>query len=335
VLVLFYVRGRYRLALMPLLILFAAAALDRLLDAMRERRRKEVAVTLGILALAAIFVNRTYCDPSREGREELCLEGDLWFDDEYTKLAHWLVASEDPDDKKQALSYFDVALEHSSRPEVRGRILFNKAFFHWEEGRELLESHGASPDVKAHLLVAEQSFEESISLGYRLTASRANLAGVRETLRLAGEAGSSARPPNGEMEPRRLGQEQRSLMRAHLLSEKSAGGKIGIAAPRRDEEALAYAREIEAVFLDAGWQVESIRPDFSIKPGVFFLVGDSEPPEHVRAALKAFELARIHVSVALDYRSFSEEMRSQNPRWNGFSLSEGQAYIIAVGQRVE
>jgi hypothetical protein len=64
VLVLFYVRGRYRLSLVPLLILFAAAAVDRLFDAMRKRRRKEAAALLGAVFLTAIFVNRTYCDPS-------------------------------------------------------------------------------------------------------------------------------------------------------------------------------------------------------------------------------------------------------------------------------
>ena len=90
VLLLVYVRSRYRLPAVPFLALAGAGLLDRLADDLRRRDRRRVGLTAAALALCALLVNHRYCEPAQNNTPSLCFEGDLLFDQEWQALAnHW------------------------------------------------------------------------------------------------------------------------------------------------------------------------------------------------------------------------------------------------------
>ncbi len=89
VIALFYVRSRYRMPAVPFLMIFAAAVVDwaiRILP--REDWRPLAALVGGLLATGA-FVNHAYCEPAAPNAPAICLDGDVWFDSEWQKLAEW------------------------------------------------------------------------------------------------------------------------------------------------------------------------------------------------------------------------------------------------------
>ena len=83
--VLFYVRGRYRIPAVPFLMVFAAVAVERGLHAMAARRwRAVVAPGLG-LVVAGTITNHERCEASHDGIPAVCLGVDSWFDSEWLK----------------------------------------------------------------------------------------------------------------------------------------------------------------------------------------------------------------------------------------------------------
>lgn len=181
ILVLFYVRGRYRLAVVPLIVLFAAAALERIWRAFEAReRRVRLALLSGLLPIA-LFVNWEYCEDAHHGWPALCFGGETWFDDEYAKLAYWFQVESANPDPRRALAYLDEALEVSRDPHRRAKALFSKGDLSRRLGEESLD-RGLTGDAERDLRSAEKAFRECIAMGYRLEASRSQLAVVRERL---------------------------------------------------------------------------------------------------------------------------------------------------------
>jgi hypothetical protein len=71
--------------------------------------------------------------------------------------------------------------------------------------------------------------------------------------------------------------------------------------------------------------------NFNLRPGIFFLMADEEPPSYVLTALGAFEAADITVSAGRGYRAFNEQKKQENPNWRGFEMAPDQTFIVAVG----
>ena len=87
-LLLFYIRSRYRFPAVPFLAVFGAGLLEVGLARLRGREVRALAVGAGVTVVAALFVNRTYCEPAHHSNPAFCLAEDRWFDDEHQQLVN-------------------------------------------------------------------------------------------------------------------------------------------------------------------------------------------------------------------------------------------------------
>ena len=181
ILLLFYVRGRYRLAAVPLLMLFAAAGAAWLLRAWREQHWKAMGLGVVLFASAAVFVNQTYTEPPHHGWPAITFGGTTWFDDEYAKLADWFEQRGRDADLVRALGYVDEGLQLSHDPMRVGSLHFRRGVLSGTLGRRLVGS-GVRAEAEARLRDAEAAFEKCLSLGYRARDAQANLNVARRSL---------------------------------------------------------------------------------------------------------------------------------------------------------
>ena len=61
--------------------------------------------------------------------------------------------------------------------------------------------------------------------------------------------------------------------------------------------------------------------------------GDEEPPEYVQRVVDAFEGIGLIPMVGRGYREFYKEKKKENPNWQGFELTDDQAYVVVVGRK--
>jgi tetratricopeptide (TPR) repeat protein len=166
----FYVRGRYRLQALPLLIVLAAVGVDRLLRAASARRWPAVAALSAGLAIAVVFTNREYCEPGHHGMQPVCLGGDTWFDGEWLKLAEWYRNARQLD---RAIVYAERAQE-CTRPRSVGSNLSWLAELETMRTEELLRA-GQGDAAAAHLTRAERHYRAALAIGYRPGPTQRNL----------------------------------------------------------------------------------------------------------------------------------------------------------------
>jgi 4-amino-4-deoxy-L-arabinose transferase-like glycosyltransferase len=168
---LFYVRGRYRMQAVPLLIVFAALAVDRLWIALRARQWRAVAALGAGLAVAGWFTNREYCEPPHHHVLSVCLGGDTWFDGEWLKLAEWYRNDGQLD---RAIAYANRARE-CTRPRSVGTIAQWIGELETMRTQELVRA-GQRDAAAPHLARAEEHYRWAIKLRYRPGPMQANLA---------------------------------------------------------------------------------------------------------------------------------------------------------------
>jgi tetratricopeptide (TPR) repeat protein len=106
VIALFYVRSRYRMPAVPFLIVFAAVVVDWAIRVLPRDDWRPVGALVAGVAVAGLFVNHAYCEPARENAPAICLDGDVWFDSEWQKLAEWY---EHRGDQATAVTYLHRA----------------------------------------------------------------------------------------------------------------------------------------------------------------------------------------------------------------------------------
>ena len=158
-LLIFYVRGRYRIPAVPLLVVLAAVAVDRIVEAIQARRWASVATLTGCLTVAGIFTNHEYCEAGHHGMGRICLGGDLWFDDEWLKLAEWYRNNGQID---RAIGFAERARECT-----RGR---RRANVEWWVGEletmqtDQLIRDGRRDEAAPHFARAEQSYKTALGL---------------------------------------------------------------------------------------------------------------------------------------------------------------------------
>lgn len=179
----FYVRSRYRLPGVPFLIVFAAVALDRVVNAVRERDGAlVVALGAGVL-VAGVFVNHEYCEAAHDGLPPVCLGGDTWYDQEWLKLTSWY---EEKGDLDRALAYAERARE-CTVPRSAGQISF------WIAGLEskqvqALVARGAPDEATAHFKRAESAYRSCVGIHYRPGATYAALGALYDTMEMTDQA---------------------------------------------------------------------------------------------------------------------------------------------------
>jgi hypothetical protein len=173
----YYVRGRYRLPLAPFLALLAGVAIERLVRAASAKRWDHVGVLGGALLVASVFVNHPYCEPPHHGFDRLCFAGDIWYDQEWMKLAGF---HQDRGELDAALD----ALVHASEckaPRGIGQMTYWRGDVERQKADQL-EKAGDRAGAVAHLRLARDAFKRCLDIKYRPDATRWNLRRIEERL---------------------------------------------------------------------------------------------------------------------------------------------------------
>jgi len=148
------------------------------------------------------------------------------------------------------------------------------------------------------------------------------------------QAEPEAPAPKVAAGPRTVTPEQKQAMLVELNNELGSDKSVWFTRAANDREASAYQRAIQAVFEEAGWTVRaSVEAPFRLRPGIFFLMAEDEPPPYVEKALAAFNSAEIEVSAGRGYRAFHERKKASDPDWRGFDMAPEQTYTVAVGRK--
>jgi len=148
------------------------------------------------------------------------------------------------------------------------------------------------------------------------------------------EAGSKSAPrgsATGNLKPQRmLSDEQRVAIGSQLST--TPGKKVWFVREPNDLEAEAFQRELEAVFLESGWEIaDSSEAGYRIKAGLFLYIADSEPADHISAALNGLRAAGLDPFAGNGYRAFYERKKQEDPNFRGSELAPEQDFVIVIG----
>jgi hypothetical protein len=172
VIALFYVRSRYRMPAVPFLMIFAAAVVDWGIRILPREDWRPSAALLGGLLVAFVFVNHSHCEPATESAPAICLDGDVWFDSEWQKLAEYYERRGDLD---TALAYVHrAAAGESQRGPGQTQL--------WIGRLEMtLAQRTSDPTVRdAHLNAAVPALERATHYGFHPWEAQTYLATVRQ-----------------------------------------------------------------------------------------------------------------------------------------------------------
>jgi len=174
---LYYVRGRYRLPLVPFLALLAGVCVERLIRAARAGRWDHFGGLAAALLAAVLFVHQKYCEPPHHGVAQLCFAGDTWYDQEWMKLAGFYQERGDLDATIDALGH----AAECSVPRNIGQMTFWRGYAESKKA-EQLDAAGDRAGAAGHLRLARDSYRRCQDLRYRPDATSANLSNVEERL---------------------------------------------------------------------------------------------------------------------------------------------------------
>jgi 4-amino-4-deoxy-L-arabinose transferase-like glycosyltransferase len=180
VIALFYVRSRYRMPALPFLAIFAAVAIDLIVRLLPRDDWRPLAMLAGAVALAGAFVNHAYCEPATADAPAICLDGDVWFDGEWQKLAEWY---ERRGDMPTALAYLRRA---ESGESLRGPG--QTALWIGRLELALAERTGDPAVASQRLAAAEPELQRAIQYGFHVYEAKTYLATVYQRLGRADEA---------------------------------------------------------------------------------------------------------------------------------------------------
>jgi hypothetical protein len=147
----------------------------------------------------------------------------------------------------------------------------------------------------------------------------------------AANVGAAARAPAGD---RSLTPEQREAMLGKLRATFGSERPVWFATIAGNAEAAAFRLTLQTIFEEAGWEVRgNEQVNFQVKPGIFLMAGDEEPPDYIGDVGEAFEAAGVKITIGRGYRQFYEDKKRENPNWNGVGLAPTQSYVLVVGPK--
>jgi hypothetical protein len=145
-------------------------------------------------------------------------------------------------------------------------------------------------------------------------------------------AATAARAPASPGAARTLSGDQRQAMLDVLRGEGGPVKKVWFQVERAKSEPAAFAKVLEEVFRDAGWETQtSDSGGLAFKPGLSVLVADEDWPAYASTAYEALQKTGIDVKAARGYRAYYEEQRKEKPGWQGPKLGPEQTYVVIVG----
>jgi hypothetical protein len=140
-----------------------------------------------------------------------------------------------------------------------------------------------------------------------------------------GPTAQSAGATTGSLDDR----QRADMVRA--LAAQPKGTPVWLAVYEQDPAAREFSRLLQAVFGEAGWVVRGRQAvPFTLKPGVFLLVADAEPPAYVQTVHEALGLAGVRPTVGTGYRAYYQQMVTK-PGWRGFPMAPDQTYLVVIG----
>ncbi len=167
---------------------------------------------------------------------------------------------------------------------------------------------------------------------------QAELTELREGTGQRPAATAAARPSQAPTAPgatgpaRSLTDEQRQAMLEVLRGETGSVRKVWFQVEQNKSEPTEFAKVLEQVFRDAGWEVQTADSGgLAFKPGVSVLVADEDWPPYASTAYEALQKAGIDVKAARGYRAYYEQQRKERPGWQGPKLIADQTYVVIVG----
>jgi hypothetical protein len=121
-------------------------------------------------------------------------------------------------------------------------------------------------------------------------------------------------------------------MLAKLRATSGPERPIWFATYANNAEAATFRLALQTIFEEAGWEVRgNEQVNFQLKPGLYLMAADEEPPQYILDVGEALESAGLKTTIGRGYRSFYDEKKKENPAWNGVSLAPNQSYVLVVG----
>src|SRR5258705_11856301 len=129
-----------------------------------QARRWDHLGGLGAALLAAtLFVDHTYCEPAHHGFAPLCFAGDIWFDQEWMKIAAFHQERGDLDGTLAALG----RAAECTVPRGVGQMTFWRGDAERQKAEQLATA-GDRAGAATHFRLARDAFQRCRDLKYRL-----------------------------------------------------------------------------------------------------------------------------------------------------------------------
>ncbi len=118
-----------------------------------------------------------------------------------------------------------------------------------------------------------------------------------------------------------------------VLGSAPAGSPAWIAAPKSDPRAMALADELSGAFTRAGWRVRPVRrTTLAFRSGTYVFAAEEEPPAYVRTVAQALDEAGFAAAFRTGYRSFYDEKKKADPKFQGFPFAPEQTFLVVIGR---
>ena len=118
-----------------------------------------------------------------------------------------------------------------------------------------------------------------------------------------------------------------------VLGTAPAASPAWIAAPRSDPRAMALADELSGAFTRAGWRVRPVRrTTLAFRPGTYLFAAEEQPPVYVRTVAQALDEAGFAAAFRTGYRSFYDEKKKADPKFQGFPFAPEQTFLVVIGR---
>jgi hypothetical protein len=118
-----------------------------------------------------------------------------------------------------------------------------------------------------------------------------------------------------------------------LKSDTGTGRTVWFHIQQTNTVTGALQEALAKVFTEAGWSAKTVRSPYGLKPGIFLMAGDEEPPQFVAIVNDALNAAGWDVKYLTGYRSYFASKKAADPNWHGPELADDQPFVIVIGSR--